>query len=72
MDYDVYMRHPKGCYILTGKVILFNKAVYGLNQAVRQWNVKLVQTFTDEMGLEQSKSDPCLFRLMRNDRVVFG
>ena len=32
--------------------------------------MKLVQTFTDEMGLEQSKSDPCLFRLMRGDRVV--
>ena len=32
--------------------------------------MKLVQTFTDEIGLEQSKSDPCLFRLMRGDRVI--
>ena len=32
--------------------------------------MKLVQTFTDEMGLGQSKSDPCLFRLMRGDIVV--
>ena len=32
--------------------------------------MKLVQTVTDEMGLEQSTSDPCLFRLMRGDRAV--
>ena len=59
MDYDVYMRLPKGCDVLTGKVVLLNKAVYGLKQARRQWNLKLVQTFTNEMGLEQSKSNPC-------------
>ena len=70
MDDDVYMRLPKGCDILTGKVVLLNKVVCGLKQAGRQWNLKLVQTFTDEMGSEQSKSDPCLFRLMRSDRFV--
>ena len=64
------MRLPKGCDILTGKVVLLNKAVYGLKQAERQWNLKLVKTFTDEMGLDQSKSDPCLFKMMRGDRVV--
>ena len=32
--------------------------------------MKLVQTFTDEMVLEQSKSDSSLFRLMQDDRVV--
>ena len=64
------MRLPKGCDILTGKVVLLNKAVYGLKQAGRQWNLKLVKTFTDEMGLDQSKSVPCLFKMMRGDRVV--
>ena len=30
MDYDVYMRLPNGYDVLTGKVVLLNKAVYGL------------------------------------------
>lgn len=42
------------------KVCLLNKAIYGLRQAGRCWNIRLCQTLL-EYGAKKSLSDPCVF-----------
>ena len=38
------------------------RALYGINQAGRQWSAVLRQTLVDENGMEQCRADPCVFR----------
>ena len=43
-----------------GLVIKLKRSLYGLKQAGRYWNQMLSERLI-ELGLRQSKSDPCLF-----------
>ncbi|GJZ25746.1 ribonuclease H-like domain-containing protein [Tanacetum coccineum] len=58
---DVYMTLPEG-YKSGNKTKLckLNKSLYGLKQALRQWNVKLTTALV-EHGFEQSKFDYSLY-----------
>lgn len=60
LDEEIYMEQPEGYNDGTGRVCKLRKAVYGLKQAGRQWNIKLdaaLKTF----GLTKSKMDPCIY-----------
>ena len=35
LDEDVFLRPPKGCARLSGKIVRLNKSLYGLKQASR-------------------------------------
>ena len=39
-----------------------DRALYGIKQAGRQWSAVLCQTFVDEHGMEQCRTDPCVYR----------
>ena len=39
---DVFLRLPKGCGELSGKVVRLNKSLYGLKQASRMWHAHLI------------------------------
>lgn len=63
----VYMNPPQGYQIKgessnSGKKLVckLRESLYGLKQALRQWNVKLIKTLM-EYGFTQSKSDHSLF-----------
>ena len=45
-----------------GEVVVLQRAVYGLRQASRQWNLRLSRVLLQKIGMEQSKADPCVFR----------
>ncbi|PNF42902.1 hypothetical protein B7P43_G12889 [Cryptotermes secundus] len=60
LEEENYMEIPEG-YKNTGKVCLLKKALYGLRQAPSKWNKKLT-TFLKEEGLNQLKSDQCIFK----------
>ena len=45
------------------------KCQYGLKQAGREWHMLLVNWLVEEIGLEQCKAEPCVFRLMVKDEV---
>ena len=60
LEEENYMEIPEG-YKNTGKICLLKKALYGLRQAPSQWNKKLT-TFLKEEGLNQLKSDQCIFK----------
>src|SRR5690606_32176623 len=58
----IYMQQPPG-YVDVVKqdhVCLLKKAIYGLKQAGRQWNIKLKQVLI-KFGFQQFFSDLCMF-----------
>ncbi|GJW72857.1 ribonuclease H-like domain-containing protein [Tanacetum coccineum] len=66
----VYMDLPKGFYSPNDKrVCKLKKSLYGLKQALRQWNAKLTQTLF-ENGFKQSKSDDSLFTKSDNGNFI--
>lgn len=56
----LHMVQPEGFEDGTGNVCQLSKAIYGLKQAPKQWNKEITSSF-EEMGLESSDDDPCVF-----------
>lgn len=57
---EIFMEQPD-CYTDgTKKVCKLNRAVYGLKQAGRQWNLKL-DAALKKFGLIRCKTDPCIY-----------
>lgn len=60
LDEMLFMEQPEGYKDGTNRVCRLNKAVYGLKQAGRQWNVKLDDALK-RFGLKKCKTDPCIY-----------
>lgn len=62
LEEDIYIHPPKtpGNRKYSEKVLKLKKAVYGLKQSGRNWNIKL-DTELKKEGLERLKSDPCIY-----------
>ena len=69
LEEDVFLRLPKGCGDLSGKVVWLNKSLYGLKQVSRTWHAYLT-TCLKRLGFEQCMADVCVFRLIENGRVA--
>lgn len=69
LDDEVYIVQPKS-FRQGNKVCRLNKAIYGLKQASRQWNLKL-DAAIKEIGLQQSKVDPCIYHRVLSEKMVF-
>ena len=70
LDFNVFMKLPDGCGDKSGEVVKLNKSVYGLKQAGRRWAMHLGDVIVRKIGMEQCKTDPCVFRLIRNGVIV--
>ena len=66
---EIFMGLPPGCGELSGKIVRLLKRQYGFKQASREGHMLLVNWFVEEIGLEQCKAEPCVFRLMVKDEV---
>jgi hypothetical protein len=67
---DVYLFFPAGFEHKNEKWSLKLKCnLYGLVQASRNWLLKLSAIY-ERLGFKQSKSDPCLFLLLRKDMII--
>lgn len=64
------MTQPDGFNDDSGRVCRLRKGLYGLRQAPRQWNGTF-HKFLVSYGFEQSIEDPCLYRLQRNNNVIY-
>ena len=42
LDHEVFMKLPQGCGSMSGKIVRLNKSLYGLRQASRTFNKRLV------------------------------
>lgn len=57
---EIYIEQPEGFNDGSNKVCKLNRAINGLKQSGRVWNIKLVKALKS-FGLSQSKMDPCVF-----------
>ena len=69
LDKNVFLRLPKGCGKMPGKVVRPNKSLYGLKQASRTRHAPLT-TCLRRLGFEQCLTDVSVFRLVENGRVA--
>ena len=77
---NAYLTEPILMYQPTGfvqqgaeqKVCILNKAIYGLKQAGRAWQITLFKTLTQN-GLQQSKNEPCIwFQESKKKFIMIG
>ena len=62
------MKLPDGCGDMSGKTVHLNRSLRGLNQSGRQRAGLLVETVV-EFGMEQCRTDPCVFRVVVDGKV---
>ena len=62
------MKLPDGCDDMSEKIVRLNRSLYGLKQSGRQWAGLLVATVV-EYDMEQSRTDPCVFRMVVDGKV---
>lgn len=60
LEEEIYMRQPMGFEDGTGRVCKLQKSLYGLKQAARCWNNKLVEVLK-EIGMYPTKTDQSVF-----------
>ena len=71
LEEEIYMKIPEGLStfleteINSGDCLIFDKSIYGLVQAARQFHKKLVTVLIKEMNFIKCTSDKCL--LMREN-----
>ena len=68
LDEEVYMQMPEGIPNPNNLVCLLKKSIYGLRQASRVWNAKLVVELLSQ-GFVQSKNDYILFIKHNQDKI---
>ena len=69
LDEDVFLRLPRGCGRLPGKVVRLNKSLYGLKQASRSWHAHLT-TCLNTLGFQKYLAYACVFRLVEEGRIA--
>lgn len=70
LETDVYIKPPKGTKVEKGKVLKLRKSLYGLKEAPKCWNTRF-HKFITSLGMEQSKSDFCLYKNRDTWLLVF-
>jgi hypothetical protein len=71
LEEDIYMQQPEG-FIQAGeenKVCKLQRSIYGLKQSGRSWYRK-IDNFFDNLGLQRTHADNCVYRLCKNEVVV--
>lgn len=72
LDYDIYMKQPEG-YVdpnYPEHVCLLKKAIYGLKQSPRQWNIKFDECM-QSLNFKKSNADHCLYFKLSATAPVF-
>lgn len=69
-DETIFMQLPEGFTSDQVKVCRLRKALYGLKQSSRVWN-KQLDAALREFGLEQSKTDTCLYFKLFGGKMLF-
>ena len=66
LDCKIVMKLPGGC----GELLDLEKALYGLKKSGLLWNDLLNDKLVSVHGMEQCMTDPCVFRLIREGKLV--
>lgn len=66
----IYMNQPEGFDDGSGRVCQLKKAIYGLKQASRQWNIKLNDVMI-KSGYKCSQIDSCIYFRRQGRSMIF-
>jgi hypothetical protein len=68
---EVYIRQPGGFIVAgqEGNVLRLKKVMYGLLQAPRAWNLKLVDSLK-KMGFTQNEHEHAMYRRSSSDNIL--
>ena len=69
LDEDVFLRLPRRCGRLSGKIVRLNKSLYWLKQASRLWHAHLAICLKT-LGFQQCLADAWVFRLVEEGRAA--
>lgn len=69
IDTEIYMNQPPS-YEHGQEVCKLNKSIYGLKQASRQWNLKLMSVLKN-IGMKSSSVDPCVYYKNEDGSIVY-
>eukprot|EP00833_Pecoramyces_ruminatium_P014940 jgi/Orpsp1_1/1188972/evm.model.d7180000068605.1 len=69
LDKEIYTTIPPGDTNFGRGYWKLNKALYGLKQSGRQWYIT-ISTFLIEQGFHQLSSEKCLFKRIKNGKLV--
>ena len=69
LDEEVYTKLPGGCGEQSKRTAKLKRAIYGLKQSGRKWDHLCADTLIAE-GVEQCKTDPCIFRKVVDGVIV--
>ncbi len=69
-DIEIYLIPPEELNLPPGKFLRLKRALYGLKQASREWNL-LISNFLISIGFTQLVSDSCIFKIYRNNSVLY-
>ena len=70
LEEEIYMDCPDGMENSENKCLKLLKTIYGLVQAARAFNKKLIKVFLG-IGFEQSQADPCLFIRQNEKGIIY-
>lgn len=70
LEEEIYMRPPPGFEAGSNRVCRLNKAIYGLKQSSRNWNLRFHE-FIDKLGFKRSEHDYCFYFWKSNGIVIY-
>lgn len=69
LDEEIFIEQPPSYSDGSGRVCKLKRAMYGLKQSGRQWNIVLDNVLRS-YGLEKSKMDPCVYHTKNTSLIV--
>ena len=72
LEENIYMMQPDSFITESQEhmVCKLHKSIYGLKEASRSWNKRFDQVIKS-FGFDRNEEEPCVYRKMQNDIVVF-
>jgi hypothetical protein len=66
---DIYVLPVEGMRVREGHVLKLNKALYGIKQAPREWNININNTITT-LGFTKCRKDECIYVKVSKSRNI--
>lgn len=69
LEEELYLEQPEGFHDGCNRVCKLHRAIYGLKQSGRVWNIKL-ENALKSFGLHKSKMDSCVYFNTNKDLIL--
>jgi transposase InsO family protein len=69
VDKEIFIRQPQGFDDGSGRVCKLKRAIYGLKQSGRMWNIKL-DSILKKLGFTSCLMDPCIYYTKNHSVII--